>query len=45
MVDLFYHKTLPIGDQKDGEDEEGAEATEEKAAAEVKEGEAEQTEN
>lgn len=42
MVDLFYHKTLPTGDQKEGDEEEVAEAAEEKVA-EAKEGEAEQS--
>lgn len=42
MVDLFYHKTLPTAEQKEAEEEEGAEGAEEKPA-EVKEGEAEQT--
>lgn len=32
MVDLFYHKTLPTADQKEAEEEEAAEATEEKPA-------------
>jgi small subunit ribosomal protein SAe len=40
MVDLFYHKTLPTAADKDGEDEENADAHEEKAA-EAKEGETE----
>lgn len=42
MVDLFYHKTLPTAEQKEAEEEEGAEGAEEKPA-EAKEGEAEQS--